>query len=97
MARNNYLVGLDIGTKKTVAIIGEITEEQKVEIIGLGVTGSGRQIAGLHAMTEGIVNEIIAHAAAASSTTGKSTLSSRSAARTPSTPSSGRAYLQTMR
>jgi predicted CoA-substrate-specific enzyme activase len=36
-----------------------------VEIIGLGVTGSGRQIAGLHAMTEGVINEIIAHAAAA--------------------------------
>ena len=29
------------------------------------MTGSGRQIAGLHAMTEGIVNEIAAHAAAA--------------------------------
>jgi cell division protein FtsA len=40
MARNSYLVGLDIGTKKTVAIIGEITEEQKVEIIGIGVAES---------------------------------------------------------
>lgn len=40
MARNNYLVGLDIGTKKTVAIIGEITEEQKVEIIGIGMAES---------------------------------------------------------
>lgn len=36
-----------------------------VEIMGLGVTGSGRQIAGLHAMTEGVINEIIAHATAA--------------------------------
>jgi len=36
-----------------------------IEIAGLGVTGSGRQIAGLHAMTEGVINEIIAHAAAA--------------------------------
>jgi predicted CoA-substrate-specific enzyme activase len=36
-----------------------------VAIEGLGVTGSGRQIAGLHAMTDGIINEIIAHAAAA--------------------------------
>jgi predicted CoA-substrate-specific enzyme activase len=36
-----------------------------VRITGLGVTGSGRQIAGLHAMTEGIINEIAAHAAAA--------------------------------
>ncbi|MGQ9800703.1 MAG: cell division protein FtsA [Candidatus Saccharicenans sp.] len=40
MARNNYIVGLDIGTKKTVAIIGEITEEHKVEIIGIGVAES---------------------------------------------------------
>ncbi len=40
MARNNYLVGLDIGTKKTVAIIGEITEERKVEIIGIGTAES---------------------------------------------------------
>ena len=36
-----------------------------VVISGLGVTGSGRQIVGLHAMTEGIVNEIIAHNTAA--------------------------------
>jgi predicted CoA-substrate-specific enzyme activase len=36
-----------------------------VEICGLGVTGSGRQIAGLHALTRGVVNEIIAHATAA--------------------------------
>ncbi len=38
---------------------GEIT------IGGLGVCGSGRQIAGLHAMTEGVFNEITAHATAA--------------------------------
>jgi predicted CoA-substrate-specific enzyme activase len=41
----------------------QITE--KITIVGLGATGSGRQIAGLHALTEGIINEIIAHAAAA--------------------------------
>lgn len=34
-------------------------------IRGLGVTGSGRKIAGLHALTNGIINEIIAHAEAA--------------------------------
>ncbi|HAH23966.1 MAG TPA: activase, partial [Prolixibacteraceae bacterium] len=33
-----------------------------VKIIGLGVTGSGRHISGLHAKTEGIINEILAHA-----------------------------------
>ncbi len=36
-----------------------------VSIVGLGVTGSGRQIAGLHALTPAIINEIIAHATAA--------------------------------
>lgn len=35
-----------------------------VNIIGLGVTGSGRYISGLHAQSKGIINEIIAHAAA---------------------------------
>jgi len=38
---------------------------QKLNIVGLGVTGSGRQIAGLHGLTNGIVNEIIAHTTAA--------------------------------
>ncbi|MBN2443864.1 MAG: hypothetical protein JXJ04_21055 [Spirochaetales bacterium] len=36
-----------------------------VLIEGIGVTGSGRQIAGLYSGTEGIINEIIAHATAA--------------------------------
>ncbi|MCL2182634.1 MAG: acyl-CoA dehydratase activase [Chitinispirillia bacterium] len=36
-----------------------------VNIIGLGTTGSGRQIAGLHGGTDGVINEIIAHATAA--------------------------------
>ena len=38
----------------------------KINIIGLGITGSGRYISGLHADTDGIINEIIAHAQAAS-------------------------------
>ncbi len=36
-----------------------------LNLIGIGTTGSGRQISALHAMTEGVVNEIIAHATAA--------------------------------
>ena len=36
-----------------------------VRIKGLGVCGSGRKIAGLHALTDGIINEIIAHATGA--------------------------------
>ncbi|MFP4418552.1 MAG: acyl-CoA dehydratase activase-related protein, partial [Chitinispirillaceae bacterium] len=39
--------------------------EEPVKIIGLGTTGSGRQIAGLHAQTDSVINEIIAHATAA--------------------------------
>ncbi|MEK6194443.1 MAG: activase, partial [Deltaproteobacteria bacterium] len=41
------------------------TDPSDVSIVGLGVCGSGRQIAGLHALTDGIINEIVAHAAAA--------------------------------
>ncbi|MFH0916963.1 MAG: acyl-CoA dehydratase activase, partial [bacterium] len=36
-----------------------------IVVRGLGATGSGRQIAGLHALTDGVINEIIAHATAA--------------------------------
>lgn len=46
-----------------VSTLGD--REKGLRIIGLGVTGSGRQIAGLHAMTDGVVNEIIAHATGA--------------------------------
>ncbi len=45
--------------------IKEIVDPSEISIEGLGVCGSGRQIAGLHALTDGIINEIIAHAAAA--------------------------------
>jgi cell division protein FtsA len=40
MPKNSYIVGLDIGTKKVAAIIGEVTEERKVEIIGVGTADS---------------------------------------------------------
>jgi predicted CoA-substrate-specific enzyme activase len=39
--------------------------DTKVTVVSLAVTGSGRYIAGLHADTEAIINEIIAHAAGA--------------------------------
>ena len=32
----NLIVGLDIGTSKVVAIVGEITPDNEIEIIGLG-------------------------------------------------------------
>lgn len=50
------------------AILEQVKQQvdpAQLSIVGLGVCGSGRQIAGLHALTEGIINEIIAHAAAA--------------------------------
>jgi predicted CoA-substrate-specific enzyme activase len=37
----------------------------KIQIVGLGTTGSGRHIAGLHALTDGVFNEIVAHATGA--------------------------------
>jgi cell division protein FtsA len=40
MPKNSYIVGLDIGTKKVAAIIGEITDEKKIEIIGIGTAES---------------------------------------------------------
>ncbi|MBN2309489.1 MAG: activase [Candidatus Hydrogenedentes bacterium] len=49
--------------KVYASLAGQV--QAPVAIEGLGVTGSGRQIAGLHAMTDGVINEIIAHAAAA--------------------------------
>jgi len=36
-----------------------------IKITGLGVTGSGRHVSSLHALTKGDINEIIAHAVAA--------------------------------
>ena len=40
MPKNSYIVGLDIGTKKIAAVIAEITEERKVEVIGIGTADS---------------------------------------------------------
>lgn len=92
---NTYILGVDVGSTTTKAIlldkeneemvadiylrtlgnpveaarncyraIQKQVENKNINIVGLGVTGSGRQIVGLHAFTDGIVNEIIAHAAA---------------------------------
>lgn len=52
-------------SKKCYAAILHSIAGSEAVITGLGVTGSGRQIAGLHALTANVVNEIIAHATAA--------------------------------
>ncbi|MBN2531454.1 MAG: hypothetical protein JXB88_01110 [Spirochaetales bacterium] len=90
------IIGLDVGSTTTKAILLRVNDDKilgsiylrtngnpveasrecykslldqlkgaNITIIGIGVTGSGRQIAGLYSLTDGIINEIIAHAAAA--------------------------------
>ncbi len=51
--------------RKCYRSIKEKINVSGLNIMALGVTGSGRQLAALHAFTECIVNEIIAHATAA--------------------------------
>jgi predicted CoA-substrate-specific enzyme activase len=46
-------------------ILAQAPAGADLKIIGLGVTGSGRQIAGLHSLSDGVINEIVAHATAA--------------------------------
>lgn len=62
--------GNPVGASKACydAIASQLRENiapEQLQIIGIGVCGSGRHIAGLHAMTEGVINEISAHATAA--------------------------------
>lgn len=52
-------------SRNCYADISRQVGNRHIRIIGLGVTGSGRHISGLHAMTDSIINEIIAHATAA--------------------------------
>ncbi|HSH70298.1 MAG TPA: acyl-CoA dehydratase activase-related protein, partial [Deferrisomatales bacterium] len=92
----DYLLGLDVGSTTTKAVLVrgdnrtivadvylrtngdpvlasrqcyrrllEQSQERPLRIVGLGITGSGRQIAGIHGLSDGVVNEILAHATAA--------------------------------
>ncbi len=40
MAKNGYIVGIDIGTRTVTVLIGEINEERKIEVIGIGTSES---------------------------------------------------------
>ena len=41
MARKErYLVGLDVGTSKVTAVVGEVRDGKELEIVGLGVAES---------------------------------------------------------
>jgi predicted CoA-substrate-specific enzyme activase len=95
-AGDECVIGLDVGSTTTKAIILRLSDNAmlgkiylrtngnpveasrecyksllsqlngtKIKIKNIGVTGSGRQIAGLYSLTDGIINEIIAHASAA--------------------------------
>jgi len=38
--KDRYLVGLDVGTSKVCAIVGEIVEDNGVDVVGIGVAES---------------------------------------------------------
>ena len=48
---NNVLVGLDLGTTKVCAIVGEVKDDGKVDIIGIGINPS-------HGLKKGVVVNI---------------------------------------
>ena len=41
--RDPYIVGLDVGTTKVCAVVGEPTDDNGLEIIGVGVADSHGQ------------------------------------------------------
>lgn len=60
-----YTHGNPINASKQVYESLRKQVENDIRIIGLGVTGSGRHLTALHAGSQGIINEISAHARAA--------------------------------
>jgi len=58
MPKNSYIVGIDIGTKKVAIIIGEITEDKKIEIIGVGTSESRGLRKGVVVNLEATINAV---------------------------------------
>ena len=58
MPKNSFIVGLDIGTKKIAAIIGEVAEDKKIEIIGVGTADSRGLRKGVVVNLDATVNAI---------------------------------------
>ena len=56
--KNEYIVGLDIGTTKICCIIGEISHENQVDIIGLGQSPSRGLRKGVVVNIDGTVESI---------------------------------------
>ncbi len=57
-ADSNLIVGLDIGTSKVVAIVGEVTPEGDIEVIGIGTHPSRGLKRGVVVNIESTVNSI---------------------------------------
>ena len=51
MARERYVVGLDVGTSKVAAIVGEMMDEGRLDIIGIG-------LADAKGIRRGVVNNV---------------------------------------
>jgi len=49
--QKNMVVGLDIGTSKIVAVVGEVSEDGDIEVVGLGTSPS-------HGLKKGVVVNI---------------------------------------
>jgi cell division protein FtsA len=56
--KNGYIVGFDIGTKKIATLIGEVTEDNKIEIIGIGTAESRGLRKGVVVNLETTINAI---------------------------------------
>jgi len=59
MGKDNILVGLDIGTTKIAAVIGEIEESEEVKIVGLGTAPAEGLKRGVVVNLEQTINSII--------------------------------------
>ena len=55
---SNLIVGLDIGTSKVVAIVGEVNDEGKIEVVGIGSHPSRGLKKGVVVNIESTVNAI---------------------------------------
>jgi len=58
MAANNMVVALDIGTSKVVCLVGEVTPEGMIEIVGVGTQPSSGLKRGVVVNIESTVNSI---------------------------------------
>jgi len=58
MKKNELVVGLDIGTTKISAIVGRMTEHQKIEVLGMGKSPSSGVLRGVVANITETINAI---------------------------------------